>query len=84
VVTQWAAIWSAGGEQKAGRLQASARENVTAGPDRDALAVEGAASQVVSTRAVGTGDDLSARETRHHANERRPLEVIGIFTRKVG
>jgi hypothetical protein len=37
-------VWSTRREQKAGRFQAAAGENVTARENRDMLAVEGAAS----------------------------------------
>ena len=51
-----------------GSSQAPAGENVTAGLNRDVLAVEGAACQTVGTRTAGPADNLSARETQHNTN----------------
>jgi hypothetical protein len=83
MITERSAMRPTGSEQKTSRLQATAREDVTAGPYRDLLALQSAAIQVLGTSATEAGNDFSAGEAGYDTNASRALERVAIFTRKI-
>src|ERR1700684_3181605 len=83
MITECFAIRPAGREHKTGRLQAAACKDVTAGLNRDSLALQSAAIQALDTRAAKAGDHFSAGEASDDTNAGRALERVAVFTRKI-
>ena len=73
----------AGSEQKTSRLQATACEDVTAGLNRDSLALQSAAIQALGTGATAAGNDFSAGEAGYHTNASRAPERVAVFAREI-
>ena len=83
MITERPAVRPAGSEQKTSRLQATACKDVTAGLNRDLLALQSAAIQALGTRATKAGNDFSAGKAGYDTNASRALERVAIFTRKI-
>ena len=83
MITECPAVRATGSEEKTGRLQATACEDVTAGLNRDSFAVHTTAIQVLDTHATKAGNDFCAGKAGYNMNASRALERVAIFTRKV-
>jgi len=79
MITECSAMRPTGSEQKTSRLQATACKDVTAGLDRDSLALQRAAIQALGTPTVKAANDFSAGEPCYNANAWRALERVAIF-----
>ena len=75
MITECPAVRPTGSEQKTSRLQAAAGEDVTASLNRDSLARESAAIQVLDARATRAGNDLSTGKAGYDTNARERLSA---------
>ena len=83
MIPECPAVRPAGSEQKTSCLQATACKDVTAGLNRDSLALQSAAIQALGAGATQTGNHFSAGKAGDATNVLRPLERVAVFTRKI-